>query len=171
MLRTTPSFTHNTTTNIANSRPAYSAQPQRQGLKMSEGVEEALRSRFEMFQKGRTSDLENRLNTAISQIKGLDMPSLSLNSVDDGMSTLRLSTDSDWWHWWRLYMWDFGQPVEEFVAGIELLATKLAKFQSNDSPDQNYLLPLVPLQELEHELMRLNRPDKLKHDYQLSLNL
>ena len=31
MLRTTPSFTPPTTTNIANSRQAYSAQPQRQG--------------------------------------------------------------------------------------------------------------------------------------------
>ncbi len=47
MLRTTPLFTPPTTTNIANSRPAYSAQSQRQGLKMSERVEATLRQKFE----------------------------------------------------------------------------------------------------------------------------
>ena len=154
-----------------NNHPAYSAQPQRQGLRLGEGVEEALSGRFEMFKKGRTSDLQNRLKTAISKIKGLNMPSLSLNSADDGMTTLILSKEGDFWHLWRLYMWDCGQPVEEFVAGIELLATKLAQFQANDSANPDYLLPLVLLQELEHELMRLNRPDKLPPDFQRSLNL
>jgi hypothetical protein len=138
---------------------------------MSEVVEEALRSRFEMFQEGRTLALENRLNTAISQIKSLTIPSLSLDSADDEMPTLRLSTDSERWRWWRLYMWDFGQPVEAFVASVELLATKLAQLQANDSANPDYIFSLVPLQELAYELMRLNRPDKLPKVFQLSLNL
>jgi len=46
MLRTTPSFTPPTTTNIANSRPAYSAQSQRQGLDLSK-VKGTIRSHFE----------------------------------------------------------------------------------------------------------------------------
>ncbi len=46
MLRTTPSFTPPTTTNIANSRPAYSAQSQRQGVDLS-GVKGTIRSHFE----------------------------------------------------------------------------------------------------------------------------
>ncbi len=141
---------------------------QRQGLELGEGVEMLLKRRFNLYAKGRTSDLEKRFGLALSQIKGLRKPSLSLNIVNDGLTTLCLSKND---YSWNLYMWWCGKPLEAFVESVELLAKKLAQFQDDSSPNPNTLVFLLPLQELEHDLMRLNRPDKLPTYYQIPLNL
>jgi hypothetical protein len=47
MLRTMPQFTPSATPRIANARPAYSTQPQRQGMDISTRTEETLGNFFE----------------------------------------------------------------------------------------------------------------------------
>jgi hypothetical protein len=78
MLRTTASFTPPTTTNIANSRPAYSAQQQRQGWKMSEGVEATLRQNFEtalqLEEEGARNPLQKVFNDYIKRLEGFGDP-------------------------------------------------------------------------------------------------
>ncbi len=153
------------------SRASYSPEvlnQQRQGLELGKGVEMLLNRRFNLYTKGRTSDLEKKFETALSQIKGLRKPSLSLNIVNDGLTTLCLSKND---YSWNLYMWWCGKPLEAFVASVELLAKKLAQFQDDSSPNIATLVPLRPLEELEHDLMRRNRPELLPHDYQLSFDL
>lgn len=79
MLRTIPSFTPPTTTNIANSRPAYSAQQQRQGWEMSEGVEGTIRSHFETALRlipevAARQPLTEVLDSYIERLKGVGDP-------------------------------------------------------------------------------------------------
>lgn len=152
-------------------RASYSPEvlnQQRQGLELGEGVEMILNSRFVLYPTVHTSDLKKRFKTALSQIQGLRKPSLSLNIVNDGLTTLCLSKND---YSWNLYMWRHGKSLAAFVECVELLATKLDQFQDDFSPNLDTLVPLLSLQELEHALMRLNRPEMLPHDYQLSFDL
>ncbi|MFN9691014.1 MAG: hypothetical protein ACK551_02830 [Vampirovibrionales bacterium] len=147
-------------------RASYSPEvlnQQRQGLELGEGVEMILNRRFNLYATGHTPDLKDRFGTALSQIQGLRKPSLSLNIVNDGLTTLCLSKND---YSWNLYMWRHGKSLAAFVECVELLATKLAQFQDDSSPNPNTLAFLRHLQELEHALMRLNRPEMLPHDYQ-----
>ncbi len=78
MLRTTASFTPPTTTNIANSRPAYSAQSQRQGLDLSK-VEGTIRSHFEtalgsLYEPRQRPSLEQKFESYLNRIKQFDDP-------------------------------------------------------------------------------------------------
>ncbi len=161
------------------SRASYSPEvlnQQRQGLELGEGVEMLLKRRFNLYAKGRTSDLENRFKTVLSLIERLKNRDdrLILNCKNRKSYTLGLQHDA----WpklkWDLDLWEMGRPLEAFVASVELLAKQLAQFQDDPHTDGEDLSPLIPLQDLEHALMRRNRRKKLKtllEASQLSLNL
>ena len=78
MLRTTASFTPPTTTNIANSRQAYSAQSQRQGLRLGEGVERILRQKFEtglrLVRETDRAQLQNAFEATLAGLKEFGDP-------------------------------------------------------------------------------------------------
>lgn len=149
---------------------------QRQGLQLAEEVEMLLNKRFNLYTKGCTTDLKNRFETAISQINRLKNREdrLTLNRINRKSYTLGLQHDAWPTLKWELDLWEMGRPLEMFVTSVELLAQKLTQFNDDPHTDGEDLSPLIPLQDLEHALMRRNKRKKHKtllEPSQLYLNL